>query len=114
MSIFNDPQYYPGGFVVDSRIVNITYAHPGSFIPAYATTEWTIWGDEGVAMSYWDQKAYAIEYGGSQHSIPIEPNITNSTSIYEIESKSRKESPAKEPKESIAVPDIKRSISTFL
>ncbi|PKK71434.1 hypothetical protein RhiirC2_865607 [Rhizophagus irregularis] len=118
LSIFNDPQYYPGGFVVDSRIVSITFAHPGSFIPAYATTEWTIWGDDGIAMSYWDQKAYAVEYGGSQHSVQIEPNATssstNSASVYEAESKNRKESLAEESKESVAVPDTKLNVEDEL
>ncbi|RIA90804.1 hypothetical protein C1645_768925 [Glomus cerebriforme] len=115
LSIFNDPQYYPGGFVVDSRIVSITFAHPGSFIPAYATTEWTIWGDDGIAMSYWDQKAYAVEYGGSQDSVQIEPNITstNSASVYEAENKNRKESP-EETKISVAVPETNLNVEDEL
>ncbi|CAH1761145.1 8922_t:CDS:2 [Entrophospora sp. SA101] len=62
LSLVNNPQYYPDGFIIDSRPVDITFANPSSFIPAYATTEWTIWGDDGIAMSYWDQKAYAVEY----------------------------------------------------
>jgi hypothetical protein len=68
-------------------------------------------------MSYWDQKAYAVEYGGPQYSVPTELNIpsstTNSASVYDVESKSRKESPAEETKESITVPDVKRAFPIF-
>ncbi|CAG8605852.1 6040_t:CDS:10 [Funneliformis mosseae] len=117
LSIFNNPHYYPGGFVVDSRTVSMTFAHPGSFTPAYATTEWTIWGDDGIAMSYWDQKAYAVEYCGSQCSVPIESNMpsssTNSTSVNEAENKSRKES-SEATKEVIAVPETKLNVEDEL
>ncbi|CAI2170167.1 18789_t:CDS:10 [Funneliformis geosporum] len=118
LSIFNNPHYYPGGFLVDSRSVSMTFAHPGCFTPAYATTEWTIWGDDGIAMSYWDQKAYAVEYCGSQCSVPIESNIPlssiNSTSLNEAESKIRKESSSEAMKESITVPETKLNVEDEL
>jgi hypothetical protein len=64
LDLIHNREYYPDGFVIDSKKVSIDYAHGGSFVPVYATTEWTIWGDEGVALSYWDEKAYAVEYAG--------------------------------------------------
>ncbi|CAG8547476.1 3499_t:CDS:10 [Ambispora gerdemannii] len=70
LSLVCDQQKFPKGFIIDSRSVSITYANPGCFIPVYATTEWKVWGDEGVALSYWDDKAYAVEYLG-----PISTNI---------------------------------------
>ncbi|CAG8564071.1 8012_t:CDS:2 [Paraglomus brasilianum] len=64
LDLTRNREYYPDGFVIDSRQVSLNYAHAGSFVPVYATTEWTIWGDDGVALSYWDEKAYAVEYSG--------------------------------------------------
>ncbi|CAG8519615.1 5604_t:CDS:2 [Ambispora leptoticha] len=73
LSLVCDLQKFPKGFIIDSRNVSITYANPGCFIPVYSTTEWKFWGDEGVALSYWDDKAYAVEYLG-----PISTSIDES------------------------------------
>ncbi|KAG9290100.1 hypothetical protein G9A89_010406 [Geosiphon pyriformis] len=76
LSAIGDPQTFPGGFMIDSRAVAISYANPGCFIPVYSTTEWKFWGDEGVALSYWDDKAYAVEYTGPKSNPEGDQQLT--------------------------------------
>ncbi|KAF9129352.1 hypothetical protein BGW39_004228 [Mortierella sp. 14UC] len=50
-------------FTIQSKPVEIHYAHHGSFIPAYAPTQWTIdYGSEGQLAIYWDEQAFLSVY----------------------------------------------------
>ena len=53
-------------FTVQKKPVDIHYAHHGSFIPAYAPTQWTIdFGAEGHQLAiYWDEQAFLSVYAG--------------------------------------------------
>ncbi|KAG0365779.1 hypothetical protein BGZ54_006209 [Gamsiella multidivaricata] len=50
-------------FTIQTKPVEVHYAHHGSFIPAYAPTQWTITlGDEGKLAIYWDEQAFLSVY----------------------------------------------------
>lgn len=50
-------------FTIQNKPVEIHYAHHGSFIPAYAPTQWTIdYGSEGQLAIYWDEQAFLSIY----------------------------------------------------
>ncbi|KAF9141515.1 hypothetical protein BGX30_004638 [Mortierella sp. GBA39] len=50
-------------FTIQKKAVEIHYAHHGSFIPAYAPTQWTIdYGSEGQLAIYWDEQAFLSVY----------------------------------------------------
>ncbi|KAG0378320.1 hypothetical protein BGX24_004171 [Mortierella sp. AD032] len=50
-------------FTIQNKPVEIHYAHHGSFIPAYAPTQWTIdYGSEGQLAIYWDEQAFLSAY----------------------------------------------------
>ncbi|KAG0244219.1 hypothetical protein B0O80DRAFT_242905 [Mortierella sp. GBAus27b] len=51
------------GFTIQKKPVEVHYAHHGSFIPAYAPTQWTITlGCEGKLAIYWDEQAFLSVY----------------------------------------------------
>ncbi|KAF9114585.1 hypothetical protein BGX27_010468 [Mortierella sp. AM989] len=50
-------------FTIQNKSVEVHYAHHGSFIPAYAQTQWTInLGNEGKLAIYWDEQAFLSVY----------------------------------------------------
>lgn len=50
-------------FTIQNKPVDVHYAHHGSFIPAYAPTQWTITlGGEGKLAIYWDEQAFLSVY----------------------------------------------------
>lgn|SRR5690349_7516745 len=50
-------------FTIQKKAVAIHYAHHGSFIPAYAPTQWTIdYGFDGQLAIYWDEQAFLSVY----------------------------------------------------
>ncbi|KAF9573409.1 hypothetical protein EC968_008591 [Mortierella alpina] len=52
-----------GSFTIQRKPVEVHYAHHGSFIPAYAPTQWTIsYGSEGQLAIYWDEQAFLSVY----------------------------------------------------
>ncbi|KAF9584651.1 hypothetical protein BGW38_005717 [Lunasporangiospora selenospora] len=52
-----------GSFLIQAKPVEVNYAHYGSFIPAYAPTQWTIpFGGEDKLAIYWDEQAYLSVY----------------------------------------------------
>ncbi|KAG0220067.1 hypothetical protein BGX33_009619 [Mortierella sp. NVP41] len=54
-------------FTIQKKLVEVHYAHRGSFIPAYAPTQWTIdFGSEGQLAIYWDEQAYLSVYASPE------------------------------------------------
>ncbi|KAF9964831.1 hypothetical protein BGZ70_005843 [Mortierella alpina] len=52
-----------GSFTIQKKPVEVHYAHHGSFIPAYAPTQWTVaYGNEGQLAIYWDEQAFLSVY----------------------------------------------------
>ncbi|KAF9981422.1 hypothetical protein BGZ75_007304 [Mortierella antarctica] len=52
-----------GSFTIQKKPVEVHYAHHGSFIPAYAPTQWTVaYGSEGQLAIYWDEQAFLSVY----------------------------------------------------
>lgn len=50
-------------FLIQEKAIEFHYAHYGSFIPAYAPTQWTIdYGSDGQLAIYWDEQAYLSVY----------------------------------------------------
>ncbi|KAG0302064.1 hypothetical protein BGZ98_007814 [Dissophora globulifera] len=51
------------GFTIQEKPVEVHYAHHGSFIPAYAPTQWTVsLGAEDTLAIYWDEQAFLSVY----------------------------------------------------
>ncbi|KAG0006553.1 hypothetical protein BGZ65_006745 [Modicella reniformis] len=77
-------------FMIQNKSVDIHYAHHGSFIPAYAPTQWTITlGGEGRLAIYWDEQAFLSVY--------VDPSVaatSKSTSDIAFEKAPLKSSPA--------------------
>ncbi|KAG0206189.1 hypothetical protein BGX28_002324 [Mortierella sp. GBA30] len=50
-------------FTIQKKSVDVHFAHHGSFIPAYAPTQWTVpyGGDDKLAI-YWDEQAFLSVY----------------------------------------------------
>ncbi|KAF9995296.1 hypothetical protein BGZ79_011010 [Entomortierella chlamydospora] len=65
-------------FTIQNKSVEVNYAHHGSFIPAYAPTQWTInLGNEGKLAIYWDEQAFLSVYADpSTAAIPPKPTPT--------------------------------------
>ncbi|KAF9356497.1 hypothetical protein BGX26_005189 [Mortierella sp. AD094] len=80
-------------FTIQNKIVEVNYAHHGSFIPAYAPTQWTInLGNEGKLAIYWDEQAFLSVYADpSAAAIPSKP-----TPIIKNEWETPKTTPADE------------------
>ncbi|KAF9151066.1 hypothetical protein BG015_007118 [Linnemannia schmuckeri] len=74
-------------FTIQEKIVEIHYAHHGSFIPAYAPTQWTIdYGSEGQLAIYWDEQAFLSVYTDPSAvsrapSANSHPNVASSTAV---------------------------------
>ncbi|RUS17918.1 hypothetical protein BC937DRAFT_89352 [Endogone sp. FLAS-F59071] len=49
-------------FIVDDRPVVVSFAHPNSLAPVYVPSEWTVMGDGGSVLAYWDEQAYPCEF----------------------------------------------------
>ncbi|KAF9200017.1 hypothetical protein BGZ49_009782 [Haplosporangium sp. Z 27] len=60
-------------FTIQNKPVEVHYAHHGSFIPAYAPTQWTLsLGSEGNLVIYWDEQAFLSVYADpTTAAVPI-------------------------------------------
>ncbi|KAF9911047.1 hypothetical protein EC991_004919 [Linnemannia zychae] len=64
-------------FTVQSKPVEIHFAHHGSFIPAYAPTQWTIdYGSEGQLAIYWDEQAFLSVYASPSAASRVSSNTS--------------------------------------
>ncbi|KAK3820416.1 MAG: hypothetical protein J3Q66DRAFT_337113 [Benniella sp.] len=62
-------------FTIQNKPVEVHYAHHGSFIPAYAPTQWTItFGGEGRLAIYWDEQAFLSVYADPSAAATIKPS----------------------------------------
>ncbi|KAF9921433.1 hypothetical protein FBU30_008510 [Linnemannia zychae] len=71
------------GLTIQKKPVEIHYAHHGSFIPAYAPTQWTIdYGLEGQLAIYWDEQAFLSIYTdpSAASCAPIVPHVKGASS----------------------------------
>ncbi|RUS13969.1 hypothetical protein BC938DRAFT_477592 [Jimgerdemannia flammicorona] len=59
---FPDVQVCIPGLLVDGRSVTVSFAHPNSLAPVYVPSEWTVMGDAGTVLTYWDEQAYPCEF----------------------------------------------------
>nr|KAJ3418183.1 hypothetical protein HK105_000233 [Polyrhizophydium stewartii] len=60
-------QTKPQPLAIDGRPVSVAYAHVSSFVPVYSETPWvsTTFLDESgkvIRVTYWDERAFAIQY----------------------------------------------------
>ncbi|KAF9954927.1 hypothetical protein BGZ72_004155 [Mortierella alpina] len=69
-----------GSFTIQKKPVEVHYAHHGSFIPAYAPTQWTIaYGSEGQLAIYWDEQAFLSVYSDPS-AVKLTSKATQGTS----------------------------------
>ncbi|KAF9432894.1 hypothetical protein BGZ76_010176 [Entomortierella beljakovae] len=72
-------------FTVQNKPVEIHYAHHGSFIPAYAPTQWTIsLGSESKLAIYWDEQAFLSVYSDPS-TAAVFPLPTHETKVEKVQ-----------------------------
>ncbi|KAF9216943.1 hypothetical protein BGZ59_007213 [Podila verticillata] len=71
---------------IQTKPVTIHYAHHGSFIPAYAPTQWTIdFQSESQLAMYWDEQAFLSQYSELASGIPPERPVNKDTTARKVD-----------------------------
>lgn len=93
-------------FYIETRMIEVSYAHMGSFIPSNKVSPFACLVNQGMFLSYWDASAYCRPYPEDQvdAAIPPLPSIEEYLALQDLQVAKRQQ----EERDATAAKELKR------
>ena len=93
-------------FYIETRMIEVSYAHMGSFIPSNKVSPFACLVNQGMFLSYWDASAYCRPYPEDQvdPAIPPLPSIEEYMALQDLQIAKRQQ----EERDAAAAKELKR------